>query len=460
MRKICNFCKKEKNINNGTEMCHECAIIKSMKSISYEELYYFKNHPPVLKVNFYAAFEKLNKNIIRHDTKIQFNCEHCGKECKVRIERLENKDKLLCHDCAITYAVQQKYGVDNVFRADSIKHKIKETNLKRYGVDCYLKTKEARTLRAKSQFDEAVEKIANILNGYSTFKMLDDRIRPNLDKFKGGKETFAKIACTCLKCGKSYETNARRVQRCPDCYSCDWSNGTSKSEKEIVDFISSIYSGEIIENDRRVLYPKELDIYLPDLNLAIEFDGDYYHGASSAEYFHEMKKVATYKQTRCYKLGIHLITIKECEFLNDKEKYFKLLKRAIKPKILKFDECEIRKINENKFNVLFSETQVAEISIKNNILSYSYCSDFIIADFLEFFKNYYKKPFVYYKNLKYELGKRNTPISYFLSKNYNIIQLKNFHKEQCYSKLKEFYQNVFENKFTIIFDCGFEKLSF
>ena len=460
MRKICNFCKKEKNINNSSDMCHECAIIKSMKNISDEELYYFKNHSAILEVSSYSEFEKLNKNIVRHDTKIQFHCEQCGIECKVRIERLENKDKLLCHDCAIKYIIKQKYGVDNVFRTDQIKQKIKETNLKRYGVDCYLKTKEARALRAKSQFDEAVEKIASILNGYSTFEMLDNRIRPNLDKFKGGKETFAKIACACLKCKKNYETNARRIQRCPDCYPCDWANGTSKSEKEIVDYISSIYTGKIIENDRRVLYPKELDIYLPDLKLAIEFDGDYYHGASSIEYFHEMKKIATYKQTKCYKLGIHLITIKECEFLKDKEKYFKLLKRTIKPKILKFDECEIRKINENKFNVLFNETQIAEISIIDNILSYSYCSDFVIADFLKSFKSYYKKPFIYYKNLKYEFGKRNTPISYFLSKNYNIIRLKEFPKEQCYSKSKDFYENVFENKFTIIFNCGFEKLSF
>ena len=441
-------------------MCHECAIIKSMKNISDEELYYFKNHPSILEVDSYATFEKLNKNIIRHDTKIKFNCKHCGKEYKVRIERLENKDKLLCHDCAITYVIQQKYGVDNVFRTDAIKQKIKETNLKRYGVDCYLKTKEARELRAKSQFDEAVEKIADILDGFSTFKMLDNRIRPNLDKFKGGKETFAKIACTCLKCGKSYETNARRVQRCPDCYSCDWSNGTSKSEKEIVDYINSIYSGEITENDRRVLYPKELDIYLPDLNLAIEFDGDYYHGASSREYFQEMKKVAAYKQTKCYKLGIRLVTIKECEFLNDKEKYFKLLKRVIKPKILKFDECEIRKVNESQFKIFFDEIQIAEVSIKDGVLSYSYYSDFVILNFPKSFRDYYRKPFIYYKNLKYEFGKRNTPISYFLSKNYNIIQLKDFSKEQCYSKSKNFYENVFENKFTVIFDCGFEKLSF
>ena len=139
---------------------------------------------------------------------------------------------------------------------------------------------------------------------------------------------------------------------------------------------------------------------MPDLNLAIEFDGDYYHGASSREYFHEMKKVATYKQTRCYKLGIHLVTIKECEFLNDKEKYFKLLKRAIKPKILKFNECKIRKINKNKFNALLNEIQVAEISIKNNILNYSYCDDFVITDFLKSFREYYKKSFIYYKNLK------------------------------------------------------------
>jgi hypothetical protein len=40
-------------------------------------------------------------------------------------------------------------------------------------------------------------------------------------------------------------------------------------EKELLDFIKSIYTNEIIENDRDLLKTYELDIVLPELKLAI-----------------------------------------------------------------------------------------------------------------------------------------------------------------------------------------------
>jgi G:T-mismatch repair DNA endonuclease (very short patch repair protein) len=48
-------------------------------------------------------------------------------------------------------------------------------------------------------------------------------------------------------------------------------------EREVYEFILSLYNKEIIRNDRTVLNGKELDIYLPDYNLAIEFNGLYWH---------------------------------------------------------------------------------------------------------------------------------------------------------------------------------------
>ena len=41
----------------------------------------------------------------------------------------------------------------------------------------------------------------------------------------------------------------------------------------MLEYIKSIYSGCIIKNDRSVLSGKELDIYLPELNIAFEFNG-------------------------------------------------------------------------------------------------------------------------------------------------------------------------------------------
>ena len=53
----------------------------------------------------------------------------------------------------------------------------------------------------------------------------------------------------------------------------------SKMEKEIVSYIKSIYHGEIKTNTQAIIYPFELDIYIPEHNLAIEFNGNYWHSA-------------------------------------------------------------------------------------------------------------------------------------------------------------------------------------
>jgi intergrase/recombinase len=70
-----------------------------------------------------------------------------------------------------------------------------------------------------------------------------------------------------------------KQHRCPYC-----SRRTSKKEQAVRDYISTIYSGKVIYNERTLINNvingkkyNELDIYIPDKNLAIEFDGLYWH---------------------------------------------------------------------------------------------------------------------------------------------------------------------------------------
>lgn len=54
------------------------------------------------------------------------------------------------------------------------------------------------------------------------------------------------------------------------CHTCT-SKYTSKQEKQLYDFVKNNYAGQILTRDH-TLIGKELDLVLPDLNLAIEFD--------------------------------------------------------------------------------------------------------------------------------------------------------------------------------------------
>lgn len=79
-------------------------------------------------------------------------------------------------------------------------------------------------------------------------------------------------------------------------------SSTSIPEKALVDWVKSIYSGTVLENDRTVLDGKELDIYIPEKHLAIEYDGVYWHC--------ELNKDSNYhynKTIECEKKGIRLI---------------------------------------------------------------------------------------------------------------------------------------------------------
>ena len=94
----------------------------------------------------------------------------------------------------------------------------------------------------------------------------------------------------------------------------------SKGEKEVLEFVKSIYSGTIIENDRTQMTPNdengwienhELDIWLPDIKVAIEFNGTYWHSIPNIVESDKFKKI------QCESKGIRLLTISESDWDNE-----------------------------------------------------------------------------------------------------------------------------------------------
>ena len=91
--------------------------------------------------------------------------------------------------------------------------------------------------------------------------------------------------------------------------SIDYEPSVSNQEKELYDFIKSIYDGEIQRSNRTIIKPYELDIYIPDKRMAIEFNGSYWHS--------EGRKDSKYHQRKtlmCAKLGIRLVHVFEYEW--------------------------------------------------------------------------------------------------------------------------------------------------
>ena len=86
---------------------------------------------------------------------------------------------------------------------------------------------------------------------------------------------------------------------------------TSKVEREIGSIIES-YGLNVICNSKNIIDNYELDIYIPEKKLAIEFNGSYWHSTLYKDkYYHQQKTIA------CAKKGIRLIHIFEYEWKNN-----------------------------------------------------------------------------------------------------------------------------------------------
>jgi len=102
----------------------------------------------------------------------------------------------------------------------------------------------------------------------------------------------------------------RDGHRCPY---CSKSKQFSNAEKEIGAYIKS-FNFEIIENNRNIIPPLELDIAIPEKKIAIEYCGLYWHSEDRIDKNYHLNKLE-----KCKEQGYRLITIFEDEWFYKEE---------------------------------------------------------------------------------------------------------------------------------------------
>src|SRR3990167_2573930 len=80
-----------------------------------------------------------------------------------------------------------------------------------------------------------------------------------------------------LECEKTL-VSFERGSLCPECFP----RSKSIAELEIFSFVKNIYP-DALSGDRKVLKPKELDIWVPNKNVAIEYNGLYWHSDGAVD---------------------------------------------------------------------------------------------------------------------------------------------------------------------------------
>lgn len=119
--------------------------------------------------------------------------------------------------------------------------------------------------------------------------------------------------------------NSRTTGRnCPLCQQ-PW----SKAEKQVLGFVKEkLPAAEVLENDKSLFADRmELDIYVPELKLGIEFNGERWH---NSELFPEVAGRHERKQAVCDEAGVRLVIVWENDWKENQKRVERALGRILK----------------------------------------------------------------------------------------------------------------------------------
>lgn len=163
-------------------------------------------------------------------------------------------------------------------------------------------------------------------------------------------------------CGSIFEMRPNDFQQGYRCAEC--AKLKSRPENDIKEFIATHYSGSILTNYRDLIPPLEVDIYIPEKNIGIEFDGLYWHQERRVG-----KRYHYDKTKKCLEKGVRLIHIFEDEWRDKqdivKSKILNILGISSQQRIFA-RKCECIDLSGDKSYT----KQIREFLDKNHIQGY------------------------------------------------------------------------------------------
>jgi len=331
------------------------------------------------------------------------------------------------------------------------------------------------------------------------------------DKYSYEKTVYLnnhkKVIITCPIHGDFEQKPSHHLQGM-GCKNC--TNSVSNKEREVYDFVKSVYSGEIIQNSKKILSNNEkkyeLDIFIPEFNLGIEYNGNFWHSEQQKGKDYHYKKYLFSK-----KLGINILNIYSHEWINQKE----IIKSIIKNKLNLFDKiiyarkCSVQLINKEQekdfleknhlqgyinssvcFALVFDNEIVMAMSFgegrfekgklellrlasklntkviggSNRLFKHFLDSDYFIKDLITYSNNDHFSGKIYEK-LGFKFIKETNPSYYYFKiRNEDIIYSRQmFQKHKLKDKLKDFdenlteYENMLKNGYDRVWNTGNKK---
>ena len=283
------------------------------------------------------AFKKLNLKVFEPYPRF------CDRKCQnSHPEKLSASEKT-CFE---------RYGTKTTLAVKEFRDKGVETMLKTYGVSSPGQLEKNHQIQLKKSYENYL-----LNNDYDEpmFSLEDYYARANDDEL---------LKFKCKRCGLVFYAKHKdgHHHRCPKCYDYKY---TSQQEKSLAEFVKSIVGNDTVqENCKDVIYPGEVDIYVPSKKLAIEYDGLYWHSDDQKpDHKFHLKKTEL-----CEAKGIQLIHVFENEWITKPE----IVKSRIRnllgayDKIVYARKCVIKEV-DSKMSKAFQEQNHIQGSVHSSV---------------------------------------------------------------------------------------------
>ena len=259
--------------------------------------------------------------ITPHNCLMGQGCPKCGGSFKRSTEEFI-KDAIIVHGDKYDYSKSECNGVHN--KTCIICHEKDENGIEHgefwqtpndhlRGQGCpKCRSKKIWQTRGRLTAEEIKERLNKVFDGLYDYSL-----------FTKYENSRMQIPIICPKHGIFHQSLDNHLQGhgCPKCACVE-----SKPETEIYEYICNLVGKDyVMKRNREILDGKELDIYIPKLKIAIEYNGLRWH----SEEFNKDKNYHLNKLIECNKNGIRLIQIFEDEWIEHRDVVLKKIKHIL-----------------------------------------------------------------------------------------------------------------------------------
>ena len=306
----------------------------------------------------------------------------------------------------------ERYGVENISKSEYFKEAYQNTCMERYGVSNVSKlesTKEKIDITHEQRYGRKRQSQSHITDDVLLLKNDEDTMRHwffdlKLTVMEIAQKLGVNHSQLCLHFKNNLGIDIAR-------------HNVSSIERQIGEFLDSL---EIPyhTSDRTILKPKELDIVINSLNLAIEINGLVWHGENMGK----DKQYHLSKMTDCKYKGIRLIQITDEEWTT-KQEIVKSRLTGILGKNTKIwaRKCKVKELDTSTVINFFQTTHIQGYCVSRVAYGLFYNDELVAA--MTFCKSRYNKKYEWellrYSNKLYTnvIGGASKLLSHFEKQN-------------------------------------------